>query len=300
VILYNGATGGLGRYLAETLSRLDETSHPVLARLEDRATLERELDGIEPRDPVTFIHLAARVSVPACEADPIAAREINVSLAQSTVSTVLDWASCEGLNLRVIYVSSGHVYAAQASEARLTEESPTRPRSVYARTKLEAEQVLASLSSRRGIPFLAARVFGLLAPQQAPNYVLPALIKRVRTADLNAIPGLDFTRDYLDARDVCEDLVLLASAPWPKDLTVVNVCSGVPVTIRELLRAVIDVMVPIGADDLARQAHSGPGRADDVQWVVGDPSRFRRLTGANSQRIALSQSVEDAIALAER
>lgn len=300
MILYNGATGGLGRYLAGPLSRLDETSHALVARLEDRPALERELEGLDPRDPVTFIHLAALVSVPACEVDPVAAHEINVSLARSSVSTILDWASRRGVGLRVIYVSSGHVYAAQAPRSRLTEDDATLPRSVYARTKLEAEQELSSLSSTHGIPFLAARVFGLLAPRQAPNYVLPGLIKRVRTRDLNGVPGLDFARDYLDARDICEDLLLLASVPWPSDLIVVNVCSGVPVTIRDLLRTVIDVMDPGAADDIARDARPAPGRQDDVRWLVGDPGRFLRLTGAPSQRIPLATSVADAVAVTDR
>jgi UDP-glucose 4-epimerase len=296
VILYNGATGGIGRYFADPLTRFGQASHILAARLEDRPALQRELEHLDAPDPVTFIHLAARVSVPACEADPIAAHEINVSLARSTVTTILDWASRKAEGVRVIYVSTGHVYAAPASGSRLREGDATLPRSVYARSKLEAEQELASLCSTRGIPFLIARVFGLLAPRQAQHYVLPGLIERVRVGDLNAIPGLDFSRDYLDARDVCEDLLLLASVPWPWDPTVTNVCSGVPVTIRQLLQVVSSVLNPDAAEEMAREARSAPGRNDDVAWLVGDPGRFVRLTATTPQRIPLATSVADAIA----
>jgi nucleoside-diphosphate-sugar epimerase len=299
VILYNGATGGLGRYLAGPLNRSGQRSHILGARLEDQVALQRELERLDPSNSVTFIHMAARVSVPACEADPTAAHEINVSLARSTVTAVLDWASRRGASVRVIYVSTGHVYAAPVPGSRLSEADATLPRSVYARTKLEAEQELASLCSTRTIPFLIARVFGLLAPRQAPNYVLPGLIKRARSGDLNGIPGLDFSRDYLDARDVCEDLLLLASVAWPWAPTVTNVCSGFPVTVRDLLRAVSAALHPDAADEMAREARPAPGREDDVAWLVGDPSRFVRLTAATPQRIPLATSVADAVALTD-
>jgi nucleoside-diphosphate-sugar epimerase len=296
MILYNGATGGLGRYLAAPLARLEEPSHALAARLEDRSGLTAELAQLHPGPSLTFIHLAARVSVPACEADPTTAYNINVDLAGSTVGTILDWATGLGASARVIYVSTGHLYAAQPDGSRATEDTPTLPRSVYAQTKLAAERTLRSLTSSRGAPFLAARVFGLLAPRQAPNYVLPALIERARTGNVQGVPGLDFARDYLDARDVCEDLLELAAADWPDRQVVVNVCSGVPVTIRELLRAVLDEIDAERAEGIAQEASAAPGRPDDVRWLVGDPGRFIRLTGSMPQRIPLSRTVADAVA----
>jgi nucleoside-diphosphate-sugar epimerase len=297
VIIYNGASGGLGRYFATPLGRLDERSHALTARLEDTAGLEAELDELDPRGTVTLIHLAARVSVPACESDPSAAYNINVSLAQSTVATVLDWALRRDAKARVIYVSSGHVYAAQPEGIRASEEAPTLPRSVYAQTKLAAEQALGPLALGRGVPFLAARVFGLLAPRQAPNYVLPGLIERARSGRVEDVPGLDFARDYLDARDVCENLLSLASVRWPVKSLVVNVCSGIPVTIRELLRTALYEIDPERADEMARNARPAPGRADDIRWLVGDPSRFIHLTGRPPQQIPLARTVADAVAV---
>jgi nucleoside-diphosphate-sugar epimerase len=293
VILYNGASGGLGRYLAAPLSRLEEPSHALTPRLEDQSGLVAELSQLDPRGAVTFIHLAARVSVPACESDPSGAYNTNVLLARATVATVLDWASQHGASARVIYVSSGHVYAPQPDGSRVAEDAPTLPRSVYAQTKRAAEEELLSLASTRGVPFLAARVFGLLAPRQAPNYVLPGLIERAKRGHLDGIPGLDFARDYLDARDVCENLLLLASVAWPAS-TVVNVCSGVPVTIRELLWVVLNEVVGNRADDIARSVTGAPGRPDDIRWLVGDPSRFISLTDNPPQRVPLARTVADA------
>src|SRR3954471_22668239 len=161
MILYNGATGGLGRYLMARLSESGELSHAVQARLEDRDGLERELATLGPSDEVTVIHLAAMVSVPACEADPETAYKVNVDLARSTVATILEWALTRGTRVRVVYISTGHVYAAKPPGSRLTEDDPTLARSVYARTKLAAEGELSALCATNEVPFLVARVFGL-------------------------------------------------------------------------------------------------------------------------------------------
>lgn len=294
MILYNGASGGLGQYLAGSLAGPEQLAHALTSRLEDQSGLAAELSQLRPRGAVTFIHLAARVSVPACEADPSGAFNINVRLARATVSTVLDWATASGASVRVIYVSSGHVYASPPIGSRVAEGAPTLPRSVYAQTKLAAEEEILSVTSDRSIPFLVARVFGLLSPRQAPNYVLPALIDRVRSGNLNNVPGLDFARDYLDARDVCGDLALLSSIPWPEQSLIVNVCSGVAVTIRDLLAAVVAMIDP-GRIDEVHSLTPAPGRPDDVSWLVGDPSRFVQLTGEPPQRIPLSRTVTDAV-----
>lgn len=296
MILYNGATGGLGRHLAPALDRSGQRFHALRARLEDRASLTTELEGLRPDGSVTFLHLAARVSVPACEADPDAARLINVDAAKSTVEAVIHWAAAQDIVPNVLLVSTGHVYRAKPRPRRLIESDAVGPRSVYAQTKLAAEETLAALTAHTGAPFMVARVFGLLAPGQPRHYVLPGLIERARSGDVRAIPGLDFARDYLDARDVCDNLLALAAVPWPeRGQHVVNVCSGVPVTIRELLEAVRVIIDDDAPPGRAWVPTSGPGRPDDVDWLVGDPTRFRLLTGKEPRRLSLHQTVADAV-----
>ena len=296
LILYNGSTGGLGRYLAASIGAYRLLGHPIRSRLEDPTALARELATLDGEGGATFVHLAARVSVPACEADPDAAYRVNVTLASSAVETALAWALDQRVDLRVIYVSTGHVYAAPQAHTRLTESADVAPRSVYARTKLKAEGELSRITTAAGVPLLVARVFGLIAPRQAAHYLLPGLMDRVRRDDLAGIPGLDFVRDYLDARDVCEDLLLLAGAAWPSLTSVINVCSGVPTSIRAVLEAVLEELRPSEAQDLARGASAAPGRTDDVEWLVGDPGHFLTITGSPPQRIQLATTVRDAVA----
>ncbi len=124
--------------------------------------------------------------------------------------------------------------------------------------------------------------------------MLPGLIRRVREGQLRGIPGLSYVRDYLDARDVCENLLALShlNAVWRGE--VVNVCSGDGVTLRELLREVVRVLRPAEEDELMREAVEAPGRADDVPWIIGDPTRFVALTSEHPRRITLRDTVHEA------
>jgi UDP-glucose 4-epimerase len=295
VIIFNGATGGVGQYMAEAVRSQGDEHYSLTSRLEDVDALQNELASISPRGTVTFIHLAARVSVPACENDPDAAYFLNVASAHNAVAAVAEWASQRRLALRVVYISSGHVYAPPTPGHRIAEDAPTGPRSVYAATKLAAEQEVSDVAREHGLPLVIARVFGLLAPRQAENYVLPGLIRRLHRRDLDGIPGLDYSRDYLDARDVCKDLLLLAATADSPGSSTVNVCSGTPITIRQLLATVAEEFHPGHGEQMAASATAAPGRASDVPWLVGDPSLFVRRTGEAPQRTLLTKTVSDAV-----
>ena len=292
MILYNGASGSLGRYMAPALGGRDVQGHALSARLEDRSGLADELRGLEPRTDPVFVQMAARVSVPACEADPEGTYRINVADTVETVRDVVTWAHELGREAHVVYVSTGHVYAEQSGRFGIAETAPTAPRSIYATTKLQAEDGLSYLAEELDFTLTVARVFGLVAPIQPPNYLLPGLIRRVREGALDGIPGLSYIRDYLDARDVCEDLLLLADSPGtgPGGRRLFNVCSGAGVAIREILEMVIE---QAGGAQTATVSEA-PGRPDDIAWIVGDPSAFVELTGREPQTIALSDSVGDA------
>jgi nucleoside-diphosphate-sugar epimerase len=294
MIFYNGSTGSLGFHFAGALTRSALAGAALHARLGDadgtRAELETAFAG---RGWAALVQMAAKVSVPECERDAAAAHRTNVEETSTTVSAFLDWAASRRLDARVVYVSTGHVYAEMPGGRRAAESDATAPRSVYARTKLQAEARLTGLCEERRVPLWIARVFGLVAPRQPSHYVLPALIRRVQEQSVRGIPGLDYARDYLDARDVCDCLVRLAVAA--PSAPVINVCSGHPVTIRELLAEVAGALRPGREREILDQATAAPGRPDDVAWIVGDPGRFIALFGREPRQVPLRQTVADAI-----
>jgi nucleoside-diphosphate-sugar epimerase len=304
IVVYNGQTGSLGAYRAAAVQARAADGVRALAlrsRLEERAKLREELDalaadtagGARAGERVLLVQLAARVSVPACERDPDGAFRTNVTDTAATVEEICRWADARQVNLTILYISSGHVFAQQPAGRLVREEDPVAPRSVYARTKLEAEGRLAELARAAGRPLTVARVFGLIAPKQPAGYLLPGLIRRVTEEQLVGIPGLSFFRDYLDARDVCQILLELGERRGPPH-TLVNVCSGQSVRLRDLLEEIARAMKPARADALLAQATEAPARPDDIPWIVGDPARLTAALGRPAPRRALAETVADA------
>jgi nucleoside-diphosphate-sugar epimerase len=296
MIFYNGATGSLGQYFGAALARAGAAGRALRCRLEDRAGCVRELQSCELARgaPVFLVQMAAKVSVPACESDPLAAHKTNVLDTLATVDDFVLFARARGASPHVLYVSSGHVYAPQPEASRIAEDAPVSPRSAYARSKLNAERALEQRAAEWGYPLLVARVFGLLAPRQPANYLLPGLIRRVRSGDLQNIPGLSFHRDYLDARDVCEHLVRLCTLGFgvePGQTARFNVCSGQALQIRELVVRILALLPPAAAVTLGEAA----GRPDDIPWIVGNPRALEARLGVPARRIQLIETLRDAL-----
>jgi nucleoside-diphosphate-sugar epimerase len=298
MIAYNGSSGSLGAYFGPALAARNQQGFALGARLADRAALMAELEALSPRPAagarLLFVHMAAKVSVPGCEREPELAHQTNVADSVATVRAVCDWAQGKQLQPAVVYVSTGHVYAAQPTGTFVSEAHPTAPRSVYARTKLQAEREVQDACAALGAGCLVTRVFGLVAPRQPPHYVLPGLIRRVREEQVQAIPGLSFVRDYLDARDVCRALLDLAHRePFPRG--VVNLCSGQPLPLRDLVTLVIRAVKPSAAGRLLQELGEAPARPDDIPWIVGDTTRLTALLGRGVQHISPEQTLADAL-----
>jgi len=290
VILYNGQTGGLGRYFTAAARDANLVALPLRSRLEDRRGLFDELSYVfEPQlrseESVTFVQMAAQVSVPLCENDPVATYQTNVVDTLATVRDFVEWAHKRRREAKIIYVSTGHVYA--ASPVPVYEDALAFPATMYAASKLAAEHALQLLSRSSGVVCVVARVFGLVSPSQPAYYILPGLIRRVLQRDTSPIPGLDYTRDYLDSRDVCRVLLSLCRLSFDAN-EVINVCSGVPVQVHELFNIVCQ---ELGAK-LKPEAASG--RPGDLKYLVGANSKLLSL-GMQTRTISLQQTVHEAV-----
>ncbi len=108
----------------------------------DRVRLRAELDWAD-----AVVWLAALVGDGACSLDPNLTRDVNVESVR--------WLAAE-FDRRIVFMSTCSVYG--ATDGLLTEESPTNPLSLYAETKLQAEDALRPTNA---IVFRLATLFGL-------------------------------------------------------------------------------------------------------------------------------------------
>lgn len=154
---------------------------------------ERLLCELEWADAVVW--LAAIVGDGACEVDPEETVKVN--------KEAVIWLS-ENFEGRIVFTSTCSVYG--ASDDLLTEESPTDPLSLYAATKLDAEQFLMD---RDAVIFRLGTLFGIADTYSRPRFdlVVNTLTKKGVLEKRLTVFGGDQFRPLLHVRDAGKIIV---------------------------------------------------------------------------------------------
>ncbi|MGH2462330.1 MAG: NAD-dependent epimerase/dehydratase family protein [Candidatus Limnocylindria bacterium] len=120
----------------------------------------------------------------------------------------------------------------------LREDMPTAPVTAYGRAKDELCMELERRRQEQPFDLTWARLFYLYGEGQAAGSLLPQLESAMARGDATFdMSGGEQLRDYLPVEEAARFLVLLAMNG--RDNGIVNVSSGYPVTVRELVEAAI-------------------------------------------------------------
>jgi GDP-4-dehydro-6-deoxy-D-mannose reductase len=148
-------------------------------------------------------------------------------------------------------------------------------------SKAAADLALGALAEE-GLRCLRFRPFNHTGPNQSEDFVLPnfamqiARIKSGKQPALMRVGNLEAERDFLDVRDVAAAYVLaIVKSDKIESGTVLNIASGIPRRIRDVL----DEMIRMSGTSVAVESDRGRVRPNDVKRFVGDASRAHRLLG---------------------
>jgi nucleoside-diphosphate-sugar epimerase len=184
-------------------------------------------------------------------------------------------------------VGVGTCFEYEMAYALLKEDSPTKPTTLYAATKLAFNVVAAQRLKQLGIGMAWARLFYIYGPFEDSRRLVPAAIKALTEGREFATTSGDQVRDYLHIADVASALCALSQNRLEGAF---NVCSGEPVTMAGLMRTLGELL---GRKELIRLG-AFPNREWDPQFVCGDNHRLR--TKARwSERYKLHDGLADTI-----
>lgn len=140
----------------------------------------------------------------------------------------------------MLYVSTADVYE-QGTGEDITEQTRRNPQTPYAKSKAEAEDVVASFCSRRGIPYGIARLGLLYGPGEgAYKKVIPEWIRMGLAGNPLIVFGSgNAMRQYLYIDDAIRALLLLINR---RERGVVNVVGKTRVTMKTLASIIHEVM----------------------------------------------------------
>ena len=201
-VLVIGANGQLGREIKKMRNRFRQT-YTFTDVEELDATDQKAVRSYLVANPADFIiNCAAYTDVELAESEPEEAEKLNRDIVTNLRSSLGEFRST-----KIIHISTDYVYRGEQARP-IREDDPTAPLGVYARTKLEGENVL------RGHP--------------------RALI--IRTSWLYSVFGKNFVKNMINKMDL------------KSDLKVVYDQVGSPTYAEDLAKAIMQIISDVDSD----------------------------------------------------
>lgn len=312
--LVTGAGGFVGQWLCRELVRhgwevvgssLVGAPAPGVLSPEDHALVRWRRDdllhagavreAVNDARPDAVFHLAGTAFVPAAGRDPALALDTNVGIAVRLLDVLEERRSAGVLDPVVLIVGSGEQYGRHdVSALPLPEEAECRPVTPYAASKAAQEIFALAAFRRSGVRVVCTRSFNHSGRGQSPDFVLPALVRRVRAAQRAGdatvpIGNTAVSRDFLHVHDVVRAYLALVTDGLAGE--VYNVSSGTAVTIGDLAARV----AALAGATVAFVPEPGLQRATDLPHLSGRNNRIRDDTGW-SPRLGVDDIIRDLLA----
>jgi nucleoside-diphosphate-sugar epimerase len=169
--------------------------------------------------PDAVIHLAAIVGFPACQAvGPQAAWRYNVE----ATKTVYGQSADLGVE-RFVFASTYSNYGLSEDGRPVTEESSLKPQSLYAETKIAAEEYLLAQKDSPCAPLLFrfATLYGV-SPRTRFDLIVNQFVLEAFTRRELIIYQRGYSRSFVHVRDVVRGILLGLDVPVEKLHTVYN------------------------------------------------------------------------------
>jgi len=162
------------------------------------------------------------------------------------------------------FVGLGSCAEYARSDQLLSTRSALKPENLYGACKLSVFQILENYLPARRVDFAWCRLFYLTGEEENDQRLIPYIRKQLSIGEKVSLTGGQQIRDFMDVQEAAKQIVDIALG---NQCGAVNVCSGVPVTIRAMAERVAD---EYGRRDLLRFGER-PNNAFDPPSVVGVP-----------------------------
>jgi len=291
-VFITGITGFAGSFLAEHIasqkdyeifgSFLSDTNLENTSSVKEKVSL-RQIDLRDSRKlqdlikeirPDFVYHLAALTSPADSFKNPVEFINNNIEAEVNLLEAIRK----TGILPKVLIASSAEVYGeVAAGDLPIDEDTPLRPASPYAVSKVAQDFLGLQYFISYKIPVIRVRPFNHIGPRQAPNFVVSSFSKRIVDIErgkesVMRVGNLMAKRDFTDVRDIARGYLLLLEMGDPGD--VYNIGSGRSYKISEIL----DKLLSMANKDIKTEIDKQLLRPIDVPELVCDNKKIFQKT----------------------
>lgn len=233
-ILITGGAGYIGSLLTSELLRqnyrvtlldsllfggesiLPFMSHPNFHFIKSDVTEPRAIRDAVKRDwqkPDAVVHLAGIVGFPACQA---VGKQVSWKYNVEATKLVFEQSSDLGVE-RFVFASTYSNYGYSEDGKPVTEETPLHPQSLYAETKIAAEEYLLSQKDAACAPliFRFATLYGI-SPRTRFDLIVNQFVLEAFTKRHLIIYQRGYSRSFVHVRDVVRGVIMGLQAEQSK------------------------------------------------------------------------------------
>jgi len=172
--------------------------------------------------------------------------------------------------IRFVFTSTLQVYGYTPFPKRLKESSPLRPTNIYGLSKKFAEEIIYAYCKNYGIKGVVLRISNVYGPGCKPFYnsvVSTFVYQALRENSITIRGSGNSSRDFIYVADVID--ALMRSALYNgKTPDIFNVCTGIPISVNELVRRLEAVM--------KRKIIIKHEMGEMDNHLIGDPSKAQQ------------------------
>lgn len=233
--------------------------------LRDFSSVKGRLTSLKPD---IIIHLAAIRAVAGDDSWTLVAQE------QQMLSNL---AFAMPTHCRLIYTGSMAEYG---RSGHFSENDQCTPDTVYGCAKFGGTNLALSMRSSLNLDIRVARLFGVFGPGEGPTRLLPSLVNRLLRGESVALSDGLQLRDFVHVDDVCALLCRFAQLK-DNDIAMLNIGTGVGVTVRHVCETVADVL---GIDRALLRFGAIDRRHVDQDCLVAAVGKLSSVFGTPIQR----------------
>jgi GDP-4-dehydro-6-deoxy-D-mannose reductase len=253
------------------------------------------LDGVavqeelEKAKPDYIFHLAAKSHIGQSWLNPLDTLQTNISAQVNLLEAVRRLK----LESRIAVAGSSEEYGAlDPGHVPIGEETPLKPVSPYAVSKVAQDLMGLQYFKNYGMQIVRLRIFNLTGPGRSEAFVTSAFARQVARIEAGLqepvvhVGNIKVIRDFTDVRDAAEAMRLALEKGEPGE--VYNICSGTGIEVGEILN-----ILKLESNQEFEVKHDGDRvRPSDLPVIYGNGARLRAATGWEP-RISFAQSMKD-------